>query len=171
MQIALRQAMLALENGFLSTIILLSILFLILLYPRHQIQVHSDKYDFAIFDSTIIFVANNDTTLSYIHWLVLVVASDVDLSFTECIEGDKDVVIETRGEVNVICITSMGQIGLFVKLSVPLSFRGCTVDLIESAVGFAEHLDTRVSLPRRQEKLIHDLFVVCIVVVKGCEIE
>ena len=99
----------------------LFILFLVCLNKWNEIDwTLIDKDDLAIHNAICHVLILYNATLADAHWLIAIVASNVDLTLPLCLECDDRVVVQLLRELHVIGVTSMRQVCRLVKLLVPL---------------------------------------------------
>ena len=69
-----------------------------------------DENNFAIYDAISHVLILYNATLADAHRLIAIVASNVDLTLSLCLECDDRVVVKLLRELNVIGITSVRQV-------------------------------------------------------------
>ena len=112
--------MLAFQDGFFLSTILILVCLLVGFNEGHQIDwALSDEYDVAIFETTRVIFRGNHATLTNAHRLKQVILTDLDAPFSFCLERHNCVIIKPIREINMIGISSMRQVSILVKGLVP----------------------------------------------------
>ena len=115
-----------------------------------------DKDDLTIYDAICHVLILYNATLTNAHWLIAIVASNVDLTLPLCLECDDRVVVQLLRELHVIGITSMRQICRLVKLLVPLVAFVAASRIVKATLGLSQDLDSRKNFPWGEQNVIED---------------
>ena len=164
--------MFTLNYSLLSATIHLFILFLVLLDKWHEVKwTLFDEDNLAIFDASVcITLFLNNATLPNIHWLKEVVSPDFNRSFPLSFKRDNSAVIESRFELNMVCIASMRQVCCLVECTVPVLLTLTGLFIEELAVSLTHHLHSREYLPRAYQHLFEHFRVGFCVILVDCRV-
>lgn len=106
----LRESVLAFHDRLERALVHFSVLSLVLLDDRQQIEgTLSDENDLTIFDTSIVILSLHDATLPDSHRGELIVTTNVDVLLSLGLEGHDRTVVEFGGELDVVGVTSMWQ--------------------------------------------------------------
>lgn len=112
--------MLAFQDGLFLATVLIFVCLLVGFDEGHQIDwALPDENYVAIFKTTRVVFGGNNSTLTDAHRFEQVILTDLDASFSFCLERHDCVVIKSVGEINMIGITSMRQVCILIEGLMP----------------------------------------------------